>query len=87
MVFVQYRATEDYVEQILFCCPLAKHTTRKEMFKKVDSFAKKRQFSRTDNVRVCADCAYSVMIRIKKTWIYEKRNQKHLGSYCLLRRD
>jgi len=29
MVFVRYRATEDYVQQSLFCCPLAKHTTRK----------------------------------------------------------
>jgi len=37
MVFVRYRATEDYVQQILFCSPLAKHTARKEMFKKVDS--------------------------------------------------
>jgi len=35
MVFVWYHATEDYVEQFLFYCPLAKHT-RKEMFKKVD---------------------------------------------------
>jgi len=25
---VRYRATEDYVEQFLFCCPLVKHTTR-----------------------------------------------------------
>jgi len=40
---VRYRATEDYVEQSLFCCPLAKHTTRKEMFKKVDSFTKEHQ--------------------------------------------
>jgi len=29
MVFVRYRATEDYLEEILFCSPLAKHTTRK----------------------------------------------------------
>jgi len=29
MVFVRYCATEDYVEQFLFCCPLAEHTTRK----------------------------------------------------------
>jgi len=40
MVFVRYRATEDYVEQFFFCCALAKHTTRKDMFKKVDSFTK-----------------------------------------------
>jgi len=67
MVFVRYRATEDYVERFLFCCPLAKHRTRKEIFKKVDSFTKKYQLSRTHNVYVCADRAYSVMIRIKKT--------------------
>jgi len=24
MLFVRYRATEDYVEQFLICCPLAK---------------------------------------------------------------
>jgi len=65
MVFVRYRATENYVGQFLFCCPLAKHTTRMEMFKKVDSFTKKYQLSRTHNVYVCADGAYSVMIRIR----------------------
>ena len=58
MVFVRYRATEDYVEQFLYCCQLAKHTTRKEMFKKVDSFTTKHQLSRTRNACVCADGAY-----------------------------
>jgi len=65
MLFVRYRATEDYGEQLLFCCPLAKHTTRKEMFKKVDSFTKEHQLSRTDCVSVCADGAWAI-IRIKK---------------------
>ena len=55
------------MQQCLFCCPLAKHTTRKEMFKKVDSFTKEHQLSRTHSVFVCADGAYSAMIRIKKT--------------------
>jgi len=27
MVFMRYHVTEDYVELLLFCCPLAKHTT------------------------------------------------------------
>jgi len=67
MVIVRYCATEDYVEQFLFCCTLAKHTIRKEMFKKVDSFTKEQQLSRTHSVSVCADGAYSAMIRIKKT--------------------
>jgi len=40
MVSLRYSATEDYVEQLLFCCPLAKRITRKEMFKKVESFTK-----------------------------------------------
>ena len=40
MVFVQYHATKDYVEQSLLCCQLAKRITRKEMFKKVESFTK-----------------------------------------------
>jgi len=39
MVFVRSRSTEDYVEQFFFC-PLAKHTTKKEMFRKVDPFTK-----------------------------------------------
>ena len=66
MVFVQYRVTEDYVEQFLICCPLAKHTTRKEMLKKVDSFTKEHQLSRTHCVSLCSDSA-SGMTRIKKT--------------------
>jgi len=40
IMFVRYRAPEDYVEQFFSCCPLAKHTTRKDMVKKVDSFTK-----------------------------------------------
>jgi len=37
---------------------------------------------------VCADGAYSAMIRIQKTsWIYEKRKQKYWGGYCLPRRE
>jgi len=35
VVFVPHRATEDYVEQFLFCCPLPKNTTRKEMFNRL----------------------------------------------------
>jgi len=67
MVFVRCRATEVFVEQFLVCCPLAKHTTRKEMFKKVESFTKKHQLSRTHCMSVCADGA-SAMIKTKKTY-------------------
>jgi len=63
---VRLRTT--YVEQFLFCFPLAKHATRKEMFKKVDSFTKEHHLSRTHSVFVCADGVYSAMIRIKKTF-------------------
>jgi len=51
MLFVRYRANEDYVEQFHFCCPLAKHTTRKEMFKfkRVDSFTKEDELSSETN--------------------------------------
>jgi len=65
MVFMRYRATEDYVELLLFCRPLAKHTTGKEMFKKVDFFIKEHQLSRTHCVSVCADSS-SAMMRTKK---------------------
>ena len=72
MVFVWYRATGDYVEQFLFCCPLAKHTTRKVMFNKVYSFTKEHQLLQTHSVSVCADGALGT-IRIKMAlWIYEK---------------
>ena len=37
------------------------------MLQKVDSFTKEYQFSRIPSVSVCADGAYSAMIRIKKT--------------------
>jgi len=44
VLFVRYRATEDSVEQFIFCCPLVKHTARYEMFKKVDSFTRNISF-------------------------------------------
>jgi len=87
IVFVRYRATEVYVEQIFFCCPLVKHTARKEIFNEVDSFNKEHQSSRTLCVSICADGAYSVMIRIKKAlWYYEREKQKYIGRHCLLLR-
>jgi len=63
MVFVQYRVTEDYIKQFLFCCPLAKHTTK--MLKKRASYTKEFQLSQTQCASICADSA-SGMIRIKK---------------------
>ena len=76
MVFVRCGATEDYVEQFLFCCPLAKHTTK--MFKKVDSFTKGHQLSRAHSVSVCADGA-SGMIRIKRFYDFMKKENKNIS--------
>jgi len=66
MVFMRYRATEDYVEQYMFCRPFAKHTTGKEMLK-ADFFIQDHQLSRTHCVSVCADGA-SAMMRTKKVF-------------------
>jgi len=58
------------------------------MFKKLDSFTRHHQLSRTHSVSVCADGAYSAMIKIKTTLsIYEKGKQKYVSSYCLLHRE
>jgi len=62
IVFVQLPATEDNVKQFLFCRPLVKNTTGKELFKKVDSFIEEHQLSHTHYVFVCA----SIMMRTKK---------------------
>ena len=43
MMFVRYLDTNDYMEQFLFCRPLAKNTTGEQIFKKVNSFFKKHQ--------------------------------------------
>ena len=56
--------TENNVRQFLFCCPLVKNTTGKEMFKKVDSLIEEHQLLRTYCVPVCADGA-SIMMRTK----------------------
>ena len=42
-VFVRYFDTNDFVERFLFCRPLAKNTTREEIFKKVDFFFEEHQ--------------------------------------------
>ena len=43
MVFVRYFDTNDFVEQFLFCRPLAKNTTEEEIFKKMDFFFEEHQ--------------------------------------------
>ena len=88
MVFVRYRTTEDHVEQFLFCCLLAKHTTRnvyksRSLHWVTSAFANLCCIHQSC-VSVCADGA-STVIRMKKTIISWKRKKKYLGGYCLLR--
>jgi len=64
MVLVLYRATEEYLEQFLFCCPLVKHTMGKEMFKKVDSFR---------NIRFCGLTACLFVPMVLGPWWEPKR--------------
>ena len=61
MVFVRYLDTNDYMEQFLFCCPLAKNNTGEQIFKKVDLFFKKHQLKWSDCVCICEDGAPSMM--------------------------
>ena len=61
MVFVQYRAADDYMEQFLFCRQLSKNTTGEEIFKKVDSFFQEHQLSWADYVSACAVGALSII--------------------------
>ena len=44
MVFVRYRAADDYVEQFLFCCQLSKNTTGEEYLKRWIRFFKSISF-------------------------------------------
>ena len=88
IVFARCCATEDYVEQSLLCPPLDKRITRKEMLKKVESFTKWYQLSRTHCVSVCADSAYSAIIRIKKLHeIMKNENKKFRGLLSSSRKN
>ena len=60
MVFGRYLDTNDYMEQFLFCRPLAKNNTGEQIFKKVDLFFKKHQLQWSDCVSVCEDGAPSI---------------------------
>ena len=88
MVFVQYLDINDYMEQFLFCCPLAKNTTSEQIFKRVDLFFKEHQLEWSDSVSVCTDGTPSMM-RCKKGFMsFVKKENKNISViYCLLHRE
>ena len=61
IVFVRYFDSNDFVEQFLFCRPLAKNITGEEIFKKVDFFFEEHQLQWSNCVSVCADGAPAMM--------------------------
>ena len=85
---LRYLDTYDYMEQFLFCRPLAKNTTGEQIFKKVDLFFKKHQLKWSDCVCVCEDGAPSMMGR-KKSFIsfVKKENKNILVVHCLLHKN
>ena len=88
MVFVRYFDTNDFVEQFLFCRPLAKNTTGEEIFKKVDSFFEEHQLEWSNCVSVCADGAPAMMGSKKGFMSFvKKKNNNILVVHCLLHRE
>jgi len=86
MVIVQYRATEDHVEQFILCRHLTNRAQEKK-FWKVYSIIKEYQRSRTYGVCVYSDCV-SLMTRTNNVlWVYEKGKQKYFGICCFLHRE
>ena len=87
MVFMRYLDTNDYMEQLLFCRPLAKNTTREQIFKKVNSFFTKHQLKWSDCVPVCEDGAPSMMGCKKGFMSFVKKENKNISVvHCLLHR-
>ena len=85
MVFVRYFDTNDFVEQFLFCRPLAKNTTGEEIFKKVDFFFEEHQLEWSNCVSVCADGAPAMMGSNKGFMSFVKRKNNNI--HCLLHRE
>ena len=88
MVFVQYHAADDYVEQFLFCCQLSKNTLGEEIFKTVDWFFQEHQLLWADCVSACADGAPSMM-QIRKGFMsfVKKENNDILIVHFYLHRE
>ena len=88
MVFVRYFDTNDFVEQFLFCRPLAKNTTGEEIFKKVDFFYEEHQLEWSNCVFVCADGAPAMMGSNKGFMSFVKRKNNNISVvHCLLHRE
>ena len=88
MVFVRYFDTNDFVEQFLFCRPLAKNTTGEEIFKKVDFFFEEHQLEWSNCVSVCADGAPAMMGSNKGFMSFVKRKNNNISVVrCLLHRE
>ena len=88
MVFVRYFDTNDFVEQFLFCRPLAKNTTGEEIFKKVDFFYEEHQLEWSNCVSVCADGAPAMMGSNKGFMSFVKRKNNNISVvHCLLHRE
>ena len=84
MMFVRYLDTNDYMEQFLFCRPLAKE----QIFKKVNSFFKKQQLQWSDCVSVCEDGASSMMGCKKGFMSFVKKENKNISVvHCLIQRE
>ena len=88
MVFMRYLDTNDYMEQFLFCRPLAKNTTREQILKKMNLFFKEHQLEWSDCVSVCADGAPSMMGCKKGFMSFAKKKNKNISFvHCLLHRE
>ena len=88
MVFVRYFDTNDFVEQFLFCRPLAKNTTGEEIFKKVDFFFEEHQLEWSNCVSVSADGAPAMMGSKKGFMSFVKKKNNNISVvHCLLHRE
>jgi len=62
VVFVQCHATEDYVKQFLFCCPLAKDATGKKYLSRF-FYLRNISFRGSNCVSVCTDGASAMITK------------------------
>ena len=83
MMFVRYFDSNDFVEQFLFCCLLAKSTTGKDVFKTVNFF-EEHQLEWSNCVSVCADGAPAMMGSKKGFMSFMKEKNDNISVvHCL----